>query len=106
MSEPQRGEIWWIDFGVAGKVRPALVVSAPIADDDYGLIATIPHTTSPHASQFQVSLDATGLKQGFFNVQGLAAVPLAKFQRRITVLSVRQMEAIDAAVKRWLCLKS
>jgi len=27
MPDPRRGEVWLIDFGLAGKSRPALVVS-------------------------------------------------------------------------------
>ena len=31
MSDPLRGEVWWVDLGIAGKVRPMVVVSAPRA---------------------------------------------------------------------------
>jgi len=104
MSQPERGEVWWVDLGIAGKVRPALVVSAPVAETDYALLATIPHTTSPHGSQFEVRMRVSGLKDGAFNVQGLAPLPLAKFVRRITTLGPDQLAMLDAAVKRWLCL--
>jgi len=105
MSQPQRGEVWWVDLGMAGKVRPAAVVSAPLADDDYALVATVPHTTSSHPSQYGVSMPVAGMKDGMFNVQGLAPVPLGKFVRRITTLSSQQLATIDEAVKRWLCLR-
>jgi mRNA interferase MazF len=104
MSQPQRGEVWWVDMGMAGKVRPALVVSAPVGDMDYALLATVPHTTSEHESQFAVRLRVPGMKDGAFNIQGLAAVPLSKFVRRITTLNSESMATIDAAMKRWLCL--
>ena len=104
MSQPCRGEVWWVDLGIAGKVRPAVVFSAPLADSDYALIATIPHTTSEHASQYAVKFWVPGMKDGFFNVQALAPVPLAKFVRRITALTNEQMTALDTAVRRWLCL--
>ena len=26
---PERGEVWQVDFGIAQKVRPALVISIP-----------------------------------------------------------------------------
>jgi mRNA interferase MazF len=104
MSQPRRGEVWWVDLGIAGKVRPVAVVSAPLADDDYALVATVPHTTSEHPSQFAVSISVAGLKGGMFNVQGLAPVPLGKFLRRIGVLTAEQSAILDLAVKRWLCL--
>src|ERR1017187_1649120 len=34
MPAPQRGEVWLIDFGLAGKTRPALVVSGAFGDQD------------------------------------------------------------------------
>jgi mRNA interferase MazF len=104
MSRPERGEVWWVDLGIAGKVRPALVVSAALADDDYALLATVPHTTSDHPSQYAVTMAIPGLKAGIFNVQGLAPVPLGKFVRRIAVLSAEQIGLMDEAIKRWLCL--
>jgi mRNA interferase MazF len=104
MSQPLRGEVCSVDLGIAGKVRPALVVSASISDTDYALVAMIPHTTSEHPSQHHVRLRIAGLKDGSFNVQALAPVPLAKFVRRIATLPADQLRTIDAAVKRWPCL--
>ena len=105
MSEPKRGEVWWVDLGIAGKVRPAAVVSAPVGENDYALLATVPHTTSEHPSQYALSMSVAGLKEGTFNVQGLAPVPLSKFMRRITALTPEQLRALDLAVRRWLCLE-
>jgi mRNA-degrading endonuclease toxin of MazEF toxin-antitoxin module len=104
MSQPRRGEGWWADLGIAGKVRPVAVISAPVADNDYALLATVPHTTSEHPSQYAVSMKVSGLKEGAFNVQGLAPIPLSKFVRRIATLTQEQLKELDAAVKRWLCL--
>ena len=104
MSQPERGEVWWVDLGIAGKVRPAVVVSVPISDSDHALLATVPHTTSEHPSQHHVRLRVAGLKEGSFNVQALAPVPLAKFMRRISTLTQEQLQVLDLAVKRWLCL--
>jgi mRNA interferase MazF len=105
VRQPIRGELWWVDLGLAGKVRPVAVVSAAIAADDYALVATVPHTTSDHPSQYSVRLKAAGLKEGTFNMQGLAPVPLSKFLRPIGSLSSRQMQVLDGAIKRWLCLE-
>lgn len=51
---PKRGEIWSIDFGMAAKVRPALVLSLPFGENDRTLIGVVPHTTSLRGSQFEV----------------------------------------------------
>jgi mRNA interferase MazF len=52
LAEPQRGEIWLADLGLAAKTRPVLVVSVPYADADYALVCVIPRTASPRGSQF------------------------------------------------------
>ncbi len=39
----KRGEVWQVDFGMAQKVRPAVVVSVPYEDADRALIAVVPH---------------------------------------------------------------
>jgi len=102
MSEPRRGAVWWVDFGMAGKIRPAVVLSAPVSDTDYALFATLPHTTSERSSQHHVRIRVARLKDGAFDVQALA--PLAKFVPRISTLSGAQLQMLDVAVKRWLCL--
>jgi mRNA interferase MazF len=54
MATPRRGEVWLIDFGMAGKTRPALVVSGAFGDQDRALITVIPHTTSLRGSPFEI----------------------------------------------------
>ncbi|MBI4658771.1 MAG: type II toxin-antitoxin system PemK/MazF family toxin [Verrucomicrobia bacterium] len=83
MGPPERGEIWLADLGMAAKTRPVLVVSVPYSDTDYALIGVIPHTTTPRGSQFEIVLRAPFLQPGAFNVQGMLAVPAAKFLRRL-----------------------
>ncbi len=68
MARPQRGEVWRVDLGLAGKVRPAVVVSAYPQDSDYALIAIVPHTTSVRGSTFEVGLSVAFLQPGVFNV--------------------------------------
>ncbi len=34
MAKPKRGEVWLVDMGYAAKVRPALVLSGPVLDDE------------------------------------------------------------------------
>jgi mRNA interferase MazF len=67
-------------------------------------VATIPHTTSPRDSRFEVVLPVRFLQTGAFNLQGTMAVPLAKFLRKLGSLNAEQMNQIDAALKRWLGL--
>jgi mRNA interferase MazF len=34
MPETQRGDVWLVDLGLAAKVRPCLVLSVPVAEQD------------------------------------------------------------------------
>jgi len=104
VSAPERGEIWLADLGFAAKTRPVLVVSVPFAARDYALIQVVPHTTQARGAQFEVEIPARFLQAGVFNVQGMLAVPAAKFLRRLGALSPAQMDEIETVVTRWLGL--
>jgi len=95
-----------VDFGMAQKVRPALVISIPYADADRALIGVIPHTTAVRGSQFEVSIPVRFLQEGAFLVQGIVAVPPKFFIRRLGVLSGEQMRSIEVDLQRWLGLSS
>lgn len=62
----KRGEVWQVDFGMAQKVRPAVVVSVPYEDADRALIAVLPHTTAIRGSRFEVALPVRFLEPGAF----------------------------------------
>ena len=47
MSKAQRDEVWLVDLGMVAKVRPALVLSIALEDQDRALVALVAHTTSP-----------------------------------------------------------
>ncbi len=40
------GEVWQVDLGLAGKVRPCLLLTGYPADDELVLVTIIPHTTA------------------------------------------------------------
>ncbi len=103
---PERGEVWQVDFGMAQKVRPALVISIPYSGADRALIGVIPHTTAVRGSQFEVSVPVRFLHEGAFLVQGLVAVPPKFFVRRLGVLSTEQMRSVDLVLRHWLGLNS
>jgi len=91
-----------VDLGIAGKVRPAVVVSVRYHDEDHALIAVVPHTTAVRGGRFEIDLPARGLKQGVFNVQALQPVGPHRFERLIAALSDDQMQRLDAVVRNWL----
>jgi mRNA interferase MazF len=101
MSLPQRGEVWLADFGMAGKVRPVVVVSVPFADSDRALITVVPHTTSLVGSVHEVRFQLRWLQPGAFNIQAVGPLPPPKFIRLLGTLTQGQMSQVEVALKQW-----
>lgn len=70
MRYPGRGEVWLVDLGMAAKVRPCLVVSTRIEDEDRALVTLVPHTTSTRGTRFEADVNTPFLKSGAFDAQG------------------------------------
>lgn len=98
---PERGEVWQVDFGITQKVRPALVISIPYADEDRALVGVVPHFTSLRGSQFEVAVPTRFLAGGAFLVQGIQAVPPRYFLRRLGVLTVEQVRHVERVLLFW-----
>jgi mRNA interferase MazF len=104
MPEIQRGDVWLIDLGLAAKVRPCLVLSVPVAEQDRALVTVVAHTTSPRASRFEVAITVHFLRPGVFDAQNLVTIPQAKLLRKLGGLSSAQLATVEAAVRAWLGL--
>jgi mRNA interferase MazF len=101
----QRGEIWQVDLGYLGKVRPVLVLSVPFLDHERTLCIVVPHTTSLIGTRFEVAVGHPVLKAGALDVQQTAAVQAVKFVRRLGALNTEQMRTVEQAVAQVLGLK-
>jgi len=100
---PKRGELWLVDFGIAQKIRPALIISIPYADSDRALIGVIPHTTALRGSRFEVAIPHKQLSQkGAFLVQGILTIPPKYFLRRLGVLTNDQLQLIEKSLLTFL----
>jgi mRNA interferase MazF len=100
----QRSEIWLVDLGMAVKVRPAVVVSAPAVDVDRALVTIVPHTTSARNSRFEVAISVPVLREGVFDVQNLITIPHAKLIRRLGRLGSGQLGTLEQGICQWLGL--
>jgi mRNA interferase MazF len=96
--------VWLVDLGMTAKIRPCLVLSAPVADSDRALITLVPHTTSTRGTQFETAVQAVFLRAGAFDAQGLITVPVKPAIRQLGVLNEAQLKAVEAAVCKWLQL--
>jgi mRNA interferase MazF len=102
MPNPNRGEVWIVDLGMVGKVRPCLIVSIPIEPQDRVLVTLVPHTTSVQGTRFKVTVKASFLKAGAFDAQQVLTVPQVKLVRKLGALAPDQFALVETSVRFWL----
>jgi mRNA interferase MazF len=104
MPSPNRGEVWIVDLGLVGKVRPCLILSIPLDPQDRVLVTIIPHTTSVQGTRFEVAVQSPFLKAGAFDAQQVLTVPQVKLVRKLGALPANQLALVETAVRTWLGL--
>ena len=87
MVKAQRGEIWQTDMGIAGKVRPCLLLTDYPEDDELALVTVVPHTTSLRENRWELALPKAFLKDGAFHFQQIQSVSVARLMRRLGKLT-------------------
>ncbi|MCC5598830.1 type II toxin-antitoxin system PemK/MazF family toxin [Nostoc favosum] len=102
MTSPERGEVWLVDLGYVAKVRPCLVISIPVLEQDRALVTLVPHTTSPRGSRFEVQVKASFLREGVFDVQNIITIPHAKLLRKLGSMTPEQMVELQEVLLFWL----
>ena len=114
MNAPKRGEIWLLDLNTENKITNSraktktclcLVVSTEAGEYDHALASVLPHSTVPRNTRFEVEVAARSLPHGgVFDAQCLVTVPLARFERKIALVTLDDMERVDTALMFWLGL--
>ena len=94
----ERGEIWQIDFGLAAKVRPALLLTSEPADDELDLFTVLLHTTALRSNRWELVIAKPFLKPGAFHLQQLQSVSGAKLLRRLGMLTPEEMRRVEQAL--------
>ena len=102
MATPRRGEVWLVDFGQAGKTRPAVVVSVALGDQERPLLTVVPHTTALRGSPFEIAVRASFLNTGGFLVQGVTTFPTARALHRLGSLPAEDFDRVFQGLLRWL----
>ncbi len=64
-----RGDVWMVDFGMAAKVRPALLLTGHPADDELDVVTVLLHTTSLRGNHWELNIPKPFLKPGAFHLQ-------------------------------------
>ena len=101
MPVVSKGEVWTIDFGLAAKIRPALLLTGNPADNELDLVTVVLHTTALRGNPWELSISKPFLKPGAFHLQQVQTISVAKLERRLGTLSDDEMKRLlDALRKR------
>jgi len=104
MPRVNPGEVWVIDFGMAAKVRPALLLTGEPATDELDLVTVLLHTTSLRDNRWELAIDKPFLKPGAFHLQQVQTISTVKLERRLGVLSSEEMNRVRSTLKNRLGL--
>lgn len=95
------GEVWMVDFGLAAKVRPALLLTGNPALEELDLVTVLLHTTALRGNRWELSISKPFLKPGAFHLQQIQSISAAKLERKLGVLSDAEMgRVLDALGER------
>ena len=95
------GEVWQVDFGLAAKMRPALLLTSNPADEELDLVTVLLHTTSLRGHRWELSIPKPFLKPGAFHLQQIQSVPTVRLERRLGVLTEAELnQVLDALAER------
>jgi mRNA interferase MazF len=61
-----KGEVWQVDLGIAGKVRPCLLLTDYPVDDELAMVTVLPHTTALRGNRWELAIAKAFLKAGAF----------------------------------------
>ena len=101
MPVVNRGDVWMVDFGMAAKVRPALLLTGHPADDELDIVTVLLHTTSLRGNQWELDIPKPFLKPGAFHLQQIQTVSTVKLERRLGALNDAEMDRVlDALAQR------
>jgi mRNA-degrading endonuclease toxin of MazEF toxin-antitoxin module len=98
MTSPKPGEVYWVDLGLKGKVRPLMVVSREDAGAERALSVCVPLTTQIRGGDYEVPMPRVrwlpGADEGVANVQGLTSVEHHRLLRRAGRFELPALRAV------------
>ena len=87
-----------VDFGLAAKVRPALLLTNEPFDDELDLVTVLLHTTAVRANRWELNIPKPFLKPGVFHLQQIQSISTVKLERRLGVLTEAEMALVKQAL--------
>ena len=100
------GEVWMVDFGLAAKQRPVLVLAFPQPEDARALVVVVPLTSQQRGLRGEVDIGKPRWlpKRSSVNVQGFASIDQGSLLRRLGRLPDAQLDAVKDAIRDLLDL--
>ena len=98
------GEVWLVDFGMAAKVRPALLLTGNPASDELDLVTVLLHTTALRGNRWELNIPKSFLKPGAFHLQQVQTISTVKLERRLGALTAEEMRQVQDALRKRLSL--
>jgi mRNA interferase MazF len=102
MRGVKAGEVWIIDFGMAAKVRPALLLTGEPAADELDLVTVLLHTTALRGNRWELSIPKPFLKPGAFHLQQVQTISAVKLERRLGALTAEEMDQVRNVLRNRL----
>jgi mRNA interferase MazF len=89
------------DLGIAGKVRPVIIVSRKDENPPRDLVLYVPCTTKNRGSEYEVDLAAVSCLRegGVANIQGLGSIPSRRLERKLGTVPDGVLSQIRSALK-------
>jgi mRNA interferase MazF len=89
------------DFGMAAKVRPALLLTGNPAPDELDLVTVLLHTTSLRGNRWELQIAKPFLRPGAFHIQQVQTISTVKLERKLGTLTTPEMtQVLDALANR------
>src|SRR5271165_2475312 len=97
---PQPGEVWLADLGLAAKTRPVVIVSRRDPNAPRALVLYVPLTTQNRLSPYEVPLPRLPYldRVSVANVQGLGSIPTVRLERKLGQLPADILTKIRSAL--------
>ncbi|HZM02589.1 MAG TPA: type II toxin-antitoxin system PemK/MazF family toxin [Candidatus Saccharimonadales bacterium] len=99
---PKVGEVYIVDLGVKGKVRPVVVVSREDANAPRALSVVVPLTSQNRGSRYEVKMPRVPWLnlQSFANVQAMGSIEHHELTNRRGKFEAAVLEQIRQSI-RW-----
>jgi len=104
---PRRGEVWWVRLDpIVGsetrRTRPCVVLTSNILNERRRTVVVIPLSSSPQSSPLLLIPVDCGGRPAVAVIDQIRAMTKERFDRRIGVLSAKQLAAIEDGVREIL----